>query len=296
MSIKKLIADKKTKLAEPAPGSSPEPSIPASVRDGGYYLINIEDIRPNPDQPRKFFDEEKLGELVESIRQKGVLQPIIVKPAEDRNLLLVAGERRWRAAKSAGLEQIPCIITTGNADEIGLIENLQRDDLKPLEEAEALQRMVKKYDYTYEQLARIIGKAKSTIGEILSLNRLPEQIKQECRGSSHYSRRLLVEISKQPSERRMMALFAKVKKDVLSSDEVREMVKEKAQERRSKVETVILGAEKLHRDLGRLNPDAMDQAQRALLSPVLSKLRDSIERILKPSFGAPDEKEINPSE
>jgi len=281
MSIRKLIADKKTKLAEHAAALASDSPIPASIRDGGYYLINIDDISPNPDQPRKFFDEEKLSELVESIRQKGVLQPIIVKPAENQSLLLVAGERRWRAAKSAGLDQIPCIVTTGNTDEISLIENLQRDDLKPLEEAEALQRMVNKYDYTYEQLARIIGKAKSTVGEILSLNRLPEQIKIECRGSNHYSRRLLVEIAKQPSERRMVALFTKAKKDVLSSDEVREIAKEKAQERRSRAETVMLGAEKLHRDLGRLNPDVMDPAQRAQLSLVLSKLKESIERILK---------------
>jgi ParB family chromosome partitioning protein len=281
MSIKKLIADKKTKLAGSAlPAPSPQ-TFPSSIKSGEFYLINIDDINPNPDQPRKFFDPEKLDELVESIGKTGVLQPIIVKPAESQSLLLVAGERRWRAAKLAGLEQIPCIITTGNVDEISLIENLQRDDLKPLEEAEALQRMVDKYGYTYEQLAQVIGKAKSTVGEILSLNRLPGQVKEECRASNHYSRRLLVEIAKQPSERRMVALFTKAKKDVLSSDEVRKIAQEKALERRSRVEIVIHGAEKLHRDLGKINPNTMDESQRTRLSTVLNKLKESIEKTLK---------------
>jgi ParB family chromosome partitioning protein len=278
MTIRKLLADKRTKL-DNAETDNVDRSSPSSVKDKEYYRINIDDIKPNPEQPRKFFDPETLQELAESIRQKGVLQPILVKPDDEHNLLLVAGERRWRAAKIAGLDQIPCIITTGNSDEISLIENVQRDNLKPLEEAEALQRMVNKYNYTQEHLATIIGKAKSTVSEILSLNQLPELIKSECRHSSHYSRRLLVEIVRQPSHRKMIHLFIKAQED-LNSEKLRKIARARNQSEKPKVETIISGAKKLYRDLELLNIGALGQEQEAQLTLSLGNLKGRITEIL----------------
>ena len=148
---------------------------------GGVYEIPLGRIQPNPYQPRKYFDETALSELAESIKANGVIQPIVIRQDKDNELYLVAGERRLKAAQLAGLESIPAILTEGNPIEISLIENLQRENLKPVEEAEALEKMIKEFSYTQEQLASVIGKARSTVTEILSLNKLPEPVKDECR-------------------------------------------------------------------------------------------------------------------
>ena len=194
--------------------------------DGSFKKVPIDLIKPNPDQPRKIFDQERLAELSYSIKNKGILQPVLIRIDEGKNFFLVAGERRLRAAKMAGLETIPCIITRGKPAEIALIENLQREDLKPIEEAEALARMIDEYNYTQDQLAQVINKAKSTISETLSLNKLPAEIKDEVRRAEHYPRRLLVEIAKQQNSEKMIALFNRVKSGALKSDEVRQITRQ----------------------------------------------------------------------
>jgi len=143
-------------------------------------IINLalDQIIPNPEQPRKFFNKESLKELSDSITQHGVLQPIIVQKKEN-GFMIVAGEKRFRAAKIAKLTKIPVLIKSNNPLEISIIENIQREDLKPLEEAEGLKILIDKFCYTHEDLAKIIGKPRSSITEILSLNKLPEQIKKD---------------------------------------------------------------------------------------------------------------------
>ena len=131
--------------------------------EGSFQTVPIEIIKANADQPRQIFDEDKLQELRRSIKAKGVLQPVIIRIDPEKNIFIVAGERRLRAARMACLESIPCIVTRGNPAEIALIENLQREDLKTIEEAEALARMIEEYEYTQDQLSRVINKAKSTI-------------------------------------------------------------------------------------------------------------------------------------
>lgn len=147
--------------------------------------ISLSEIHPNPDQPRKTFDEVKLQELAWSIERQGLLQPIIVQKwvSDHASYLLVAGERRFRAHQLLQKATIPAIITAGNPDEIALIENLQREDLNPLEEAEALERMMDRYHYTQEELGKVIGKAQNTVSEVLRLNMLPSVIKDEYRTS-----------------------------------------------------------------------------------------------------------------
>ncbi|OLC30391.1 MAG: hypothetical protein AUG08_13195 [Acidobacteria bacterium 13_1_20CM_2_55_15] len=146
--------------------------------------IDIDRILPNSQQPRKNFDEEALNELADSIREHGVIQPIVVRPLEDGFFELVAGERRWRAAQRAGLFRIPAVIrqaTEHAALEIALIENLQREDLNPIEEAEAYERLITEFGMTQEEVARRVGKNRTTVANMLRLLRLPPEVQQWLR-------------------------------------------------------------------------------------------------------------------
>lgn len=158
--------------------------------------IELQKLRPNPDQPRTNFSQEAMQELASSIEQHGLIQPIAV--VEDREneggFIIVAGERRYRAYKLLGKETIAAITTSGNPDEIALIENMQREDLSPIDEAEALEKLMGRHNYKQEDLAKVIGKARTTVVELLSLNNLPEEIKSECRTSDIASKSVLIEI------------------------------------------------------------------------------------------------------
>ncbi|NLP00169.1 MAG: ParB/RepB/Spo0J family partition protein [Clostridiaceae bacterium] len=141
--------------------------------------VRINEVEPNRDQPRKVFDQEKLDALAESIKEHGVVQPIIVY-SEGTHYKIVAGERRWRAAKLAGLKTIPVIIkeiTSREVMEIALIENLQREDLNPIEEAEAFQKLIDEYSMTQEEVAKTVGKSRAAIANSVRLLSLTDEIK-----------------------------------------------------------------------------------------------------------------------
>ena len=142
--------------------------------------LRLADIVPNPFQPRKTFGEEKMDDLMSSIKEKGVIQPIIVRPAA-QGFELIAGERRWRAAQNLGLEEIPAIVRADIDDasslEISLIENIQREELNPVEEAEAYKELIDKFEYTLEKVGQMVGKDKSTVSNGLRLLTLPEDIR-----------------------------------------------------------------------------------------------------------------------
>ena len=158
--------------------------------------VELTNLRPNPDQPRTIFKEEALQELATSIEQHGLIQPIAVvqDPEKEGGFVIVAGERRYRAYQRLERDAIPAIITSGNPDEIALIENMQREDLSPIEEAEALAKMMNRHGYRQEDLAKVIGKSRTTVTELLSLNDLPDEIKTECRTSNLVSKGVLVQI------------------------------------------------------------------------------------------------------
>ena len=146
----------------------------------GVKKINISQIIPNPSQPRKNFIENELKELSLSIKNQGLIQPIIVRPVDDGQYQIIAGERRWRAAQIAQLDNIPAIIKTLSDDdalEIAIIENVQRSNLNPIDEAAGYQRLIDIYNYTQEDLAQVIGKSRSYIANILRLNNLPTKVK-----------------------------------------------------------------------------------------------------------------------
>ncbi len=193
------------------------------------YQVPVDELVQNPDQPRKFFDGEAMGELVTSIKKHGVLQPVLFRKGEDGGLYIVSGERRFRASQSAGQETIPAIYNdSGNSAEIALVENLMRENLNPIEESEALKKLKDEKSYTNEQISAVIGKAVSTISEILSLNKLPDEIKDECREDAKYSRRALVVIAKADTSEAMNGLFEKYKKMELKSDAIRAAAREQA--------------------------------------------------------------------
>lgn len=147
----------------------------------GLQTAPVDLIHPNPDQPRKTFDKDELEDLAASISEKGILQPIIVRPdpSHDGAYQIVAGERRWRAAQLAQLHEVPIIIkdlTDSEVMELGLIENVQRADLNPVEEAEGYAMLIEKYAHTQEALARIVGKSRSYIANSLRLRSLPGDV------------------------------------------------------------------------------------------------------------------------
>ncbi len=157
----------------------------APVRDGvessgeSVRYIKVTDVKPNASQPRKNFNEDLLNELAESIREHGVIQPILVRPAS-KGFELVAGERRWRAARKAGLKEIPAIVR--DLDErqnafYALIENIQREDLNILEEAGGIQEIIDKYKLTQEEAARVVGKSRSYVTNALRILKLPEEVR-----------------------------------------------------------------------------------------------------------------------
>jgi ParB family transcriptional regulator, chromosome partitioning protein len=170
--------------------------------------VAVGEISVNPFQPRKVFDEEKLDELARSIAQHGILQPLIVRPAGS-SFELVAGERRLRAARKAGLERVPVVIrvlTDREMMEIALIENLQRQDLNPLEEAEAYKRLLEEYNYTQEQLAERVGKSRSAVANTLRLMTLHAEVRRdvaEGRLTEGHARAILaLPLEKQPDAAR----------------------------------------------------------------------------------------------
>jgi len=171
------------------------------------YQVPIDKVRENPNQPRKSFDAQGLEELVASVAKHGIIQPVIFRCGPDGTAIVVAGERRVAAARQVGLTEIPGIFIDGNAAEIALVENLQRQDLTTIEEAEALQRLMTEQQYTHEQLGGIIGKARNTMSEILSLNKLPQEIRDECRGDRTISKNTLINIAKKKQARAMTTAY-----------------------------------------------------------------------------------------
>ena len=150
-----------------------------TVDSGGVVTLRLSQIEPNRDQPRKIFSEEALNELADSIRKHGVLQPLLVRPLPGGSYQLVAGERRWRASRMAGLQEVPVVIREMDEEqamEIALIENLQREDLNAIEEATGYKQLMERYGMTQEQVAKRVGKSRPAIANALRLLNLPQKV------------------------------------------------------------------------------------------------------------------------
>lgn len=152
-----------------------------NIQSSNITKLPIQQISPNPDQPRRYFNSQAMEELKNSIHDRGVLQPIIVRPTGEGKYQIIAGERRWRASKELGVFDIPAIVVKYNDKEtleIALIENVQRENLNPIEEAESYKKLMEEYKYSQEELAKVVARSRSHIANILRLLRLPEKVKQ----------------------------------------------------------------------------------------------------------------------
>jgi ParB family chromosome partitioning protein len=198
-------------------------------RPGGVpvgRLIPIEDIDPNPNQPRHAMGD--LSELISSVREKGVLEPILVRPRGNR-FQIIAGERRFRAAGEAGLAEVPCIVReTPDAEmmELALIENLQRKDLTPFEEADGLLTLKDHYGYTHDAMAEKLGKSRTSITETLSITAMPEDVRQICRLADIQSKSLLLQVVRQPSHQKMVSFIERLQQEGMTRQHARRIAKE----------------------------------------------------------------------
>ena len=186
-------------------------------------MIRVDQIRPNPEQPRKALGD--LGELTDSVRAKGVLEPLLVRFVPSEGFFyIISGERRYHAARAAGLREVPCIEKTvdeAETLEIALIENIQRKDLTPFEEADGLYRLATQFEYTHEDMARKIGRARSSVTETLSLRNIPESLRKKCIENGINSKSLLLQIARQPTEKKMLEMLQRILQGGLTRDEAR---------------------------------------------------------------------------
>src|ERR687896_1870964 len=186
-------------------------------------MIAVDKIDPNPEQPRTEFGD--LTELTASIAEKGVLEPLLVKPSRATGRwMIIAGERRWRAAREAGIREVPCIemdIDDRAVAEIALIENMQRKDLTPWEEADGLAALCERFGYTHEEVSKKVGKSRSTVTEALSISTLPEEIRERCRRADISAKTLLLEIVRQPDEESMRRITEEIALRGMTRDDAR---------------------------------------------------------------------------
>jgi ParB family chromosome partitioning protein len=193
-------------------------------------LVGIDQLDPNPLQPRVEIGD--LTELISSVKEHGVLEPLLVKPSAIKGRwMIIAGERRWRAATAAGLREVPCIEKDVDEEvvaEIALIENMQRKDLTPWEEADGLAALCQRFGYTHEDVARKIGKSRSTVTEALALATIPEEIREECRRADINGKSTLLQVVRQPDEASMRQLIKDIAGKGLKRDDLRAARRPKA--------------------------------------------------------------------
>jgi ParB family chromosome partitioning protein len=188
-------------------------------------MIALDKLDPNPEQPRVDFGD--LTELTASIAEKGVLEPLLVKPSRATGRwMIIAGERRYRAARAAGLTEVPCVemdIDAGSVAEIALIENMQRKDLTVWEEADGLLALCERFGYTHEEVARKVGKSRSTVTEALSIAAIPADVRDMCRQADVSAKSMLLQIVRQPDEEGMRRLAKQITSRGLTRDDAREV-------------------------------------------------------------------------
>ncbi len=233
----------------------------------GYIFVSVNELRPNPNQPRKKFDEESISLLASSIKEKGVIQPLLVRKLNG-TYQIVAGERRWRAAQKVGTSKIPIIImdlSDSESLELSLIENLQRKDLNPIEEAEGYKQLIEEFELTHDQISKLTGKDRSTITNLLRLLKLPEIAKNELISESITSghARALLKIEE---DQLIIEAITQIKKQNLSVRQTERLVEKKPE----------------------LNPGT--QINKDRLNPYLKEIRDGLVRVLGTNVNIIDKK------
>jgi ParB family chromosome partitioning protein len=193
-------------------------------------MIALDKLEPNPEQPRVELGD--LAELTASIAEKGVLEPLLVRPNRlSGRWMIIAGERRWRAAQRAGLREVPCIemeVDEGAIAEIALIENMQRKDLTVWEEADGLSALCERFGYTHEEVARKVGKSRSTVTEALSIATIPPDVREICKQNDVSAKSVLLQLVRQPDDDSMRRLAKQIVSRGLTRDDAREVRRQEA--------------------------------------------------------------------
>jgi ParB family chromosome partitioning protein len=224
-------------------------------------------------------DPQALEDLAASVKRNGIVQPILFRVADDSPyLIIVAGERRYKAAQIAGILTIPGICVEGNAAEIALVENIQRQDLTCVEEAEAFKKLMDEEQYTPDQLAAVIGKPRSTISDTLYLMRLPQEIRDDCRGDRKISKTRLIEISRKKQQRAMTTAYAKYKEELQQEQEGEKKIREKLSASASLCQSLDKAREKLAKT------DIADWSEDDVLAAndSISNIREALDNFTNP--------------
>jgi ParB family transcriptional regulator, chromosome partitioning protein len=252
----------------------------ATYAPNQLHRVPLAELQPDPTQPRKYMDPLALEELTASVRQNGIIVPIVCRQDPKTSLVYtVAGERRCAAARKAGLTQVPAVFIEGeNYAEIALVENLLRQDLNPVEEAEALKRLMDDHAYQQEELARIIGKSPATISEALSLNRLPKEIRDECRQDPAVPKNVLIEIARKKQERSMLTEFRKYR-DRQAKTTARQTAASTARNR-TKMEALAARIGAMQNRIDDLDFPALSTVEREMVREVLTSLKNTVDEAL----------------
>lgn len=257
----------------------------------GARIIETSRIKPDPDQPRKNLDKNTLKELADSIKEHGLLQPITVEYKEEGDYFkIVNGERRYRACLLAKLSDIPCLIKNQDLTpqirlEQQLVENLQREDLNPIEEAEGYKILKEKYGYTDQQLGSKIGKTRSVITETISLNRLPRAIKDECRARDITPKKILIQVVRESTERKMIDLWQKIKHQNLTLRQTTEERKKSkpsiGKPRRTPAQILLDTANKFHKQVSTIEVKSIAEKEKESLETTLKIIQTTLKNLLK---------------
>jgi ParB family chromosome partitioning protein len=252
-----------------------EELIMATYEKNQLYMVPLAELQPDPTQPRKYMDPVALDELTASIKQMGIIEPVVCRQDPATSLVyVVAGERRCAAARKAGLATVPAVFIDGaNHPEIALVENLLRQDLNPVEEAEALQRLMDARACQQDQLAEVIGKSKATISESLSLNKLPKEIRDECRQDPSVPKNVLVDIARKKQERGMLTKFRQYREK-----QAKEAAKDDAPagRKRTKAEALVNSIGIMVNKIGDLDFPSFSAADRAMINEAMTSLKDTL--------------------
>jgi len=247
------------------------------------YMVPLAELQPDPMQARKYLDPLALEELTASIGQVGIIEPIVCRQDPATGLVYtVAGERRCAAARKAGLSAVPAVFIDGaNYAEIALVENLLRQDLNPVEEAEALQRLMDDHAYQQDELAAIIGKSQPTISESLSLNRLPKEIRDECRQDPTVPKNVLVVIARKKQARSMLTQFRKYR-DQQAKAAAKETADATAptQRKRTRAEAVVNSIAMMASKIGDLEFPDFFAEDRAMVIDAMTSLKDTLDEAI----------------
>jgi len=254
------------------PEELPQIKSSPAYQKGRLYRLEVKELLPDPFQPRKSLDEDALEELSASISRHGLLEPVLFRLSEHGQIFVVAGSRRLEASRRAGIKQIPGLLAEGDAAEIALVENLVRQDLTCVEEAEAIERLKSSHSYTLADLAGIIGRSVSTISEIVSLTKLPLSIRDECRGDHNIARSILVEIAKLPSENEMQAIYDRYRSGGVTRSALRKKENTK-KERKSYVRLFRSFSSRITA----IDPAGMNERERLKIRKELESLKKSID-------------------